>query len=189
MLNLTEIKVLLHHREPYLMVDRVEELNPFKVRGVKVHRGDEAHLAGHFPGAPVVPGAMLQELCTQSAGVLMTRFYSPVEDYDSEATTACDWRAQQGRVCQILCDCEADSDVVADVELVEHMGDLFKFRATVRQQDELVAKLRFSLVIASDAVLFSFQPFSLLEALARLESACYQRSSAGLRCCRPDVEC
>jgi 3-hydroxyacyl-[acyl-carrier-protein] dehydratase len=86
MMNIDEVKVLLHHREPYLMVDRIDALTCHAVTGVKSHRGDEAHLAGHFPGAPVVPGAMLQELCTQSAGALITKFYSPVENYDSEKT-------------------------------------------------------------------------------------------------------
>ncbi|MGB0415658.1 MAG: 3-hydroxyacyl-ACP dehydratase FabZ family protein [Coraliomargarita sp.] len=155
MLSLKEIKVLLHHREPYLMVDRVDELSPLKVRGVKIHRGDEAHLAGHFPGAPVVPGAMLQELCTQSAGVLMTRFYSPVEDYDSEQTKGLAIGVlNKVEFAKYYATAKPDADVVADVDLVERMGDLFKFRARVEQCGKVVAKLRFNLVIAPDAVLF-----------------------------------
>ena len=48
MMNRDEVKVLLHHREPYLMVDCIDVLTAHTVTGVNVHRGDEAHLAGHF---------------------------------------------------------------------------------------------------------------------------------------------
>jgi hypothetical protein len=48
MMNRDEDKVLLHHREPHLMVDRIDVLTAHTVTGVKVHRGDEAHLAGDF---------------------------------------------------------------------------------------------------------------------------------------------
>lgn len=155
MLNLNEIKILLHHREPYLMVDRVDALSPLSVLGVKVHRGDEAHLAGHFPGAPVVPGAMIQELCTQSAGVLMTRFYSPVEDYNSEETKGLAIGVlNKVDFAKYYATAKPDQDVVAQVDLVDRVADLFKFRARVTQEERLVAKLRFNLVIASDAVLF-----------------------------------
>ncbi|MFL3657284.1 MAG: hypothetical protein ACJ07L_04405 [Opitutales bacterium] len=63
-----EIKVLLHHRKSYLMVARVDQLSANAATDVEAHRGDEGYLVGHFPGAPLVPYAMLQELCTQCGG-------------------------------------------------------------------------------------------------------------------------
>ena len=145
------IKVLLHHREPYLMVDRVDALTESHVCGVKLHRGDEPYLEGHFPGAPVVPGAMLQELCTQSAGVLLTRFHSGVADYDSERT--------KGHAIGVLSKvghakyyalAKPEGELCARVDLLEHAGNLFKFRARVEQGGELRAKLQFSLMNLSD---------------------------------------
>ena len=155
MMNRDEVKVLLHHREPYLMVDRIDALTPFTVTGVKIHRGDEAHLVGHFPGAPVVPGAMLQELCTQSAGALITKHYAPVENYDSEQT--------KGHALGVLSKVayakylgmvKTDLEVFAQVELVEKLGPLFKFKAKVFQDGRIKAKLRFSLINLSDEHLF-----------------------------------
>ena len=146
-----EIKVLLHHREPYLMVDRVDELTKTHICGVKLHRGDESHLKGHFPGAPVVPGAMLQELCTQSASVLLTRFYSGVIDYDSERT--------KGHAIGVLSKvwyakyyslAKPEEELFAEVDLLEQIGNLFKFRARVEQGGQLKAKLQFSLMNLSD---------------------------------------
>ena len=143
--------MLLHHREPYLMVDRVDALTPESVTGVKVHRGDEAHLRGHFPGAPVVPGAMLQELCTQSAGVLISKYHAPVPHYDSERTkghalgvlSKVDYAKYLGVV-------KVDRDVLAIVDLLEQLGPLFKFKARVLQDGRLKAKLMFALMNLSD---------------------------------------
>jgi len=148
------IKELLHHREPYLMVDRVDALSADHVCGVKLHRGDEAYLTGHFPGAPVVPGAMLQELCTQSAGLLLTRFHSGVPDYNSKHT--------RGYAIGVLNKVgyakyydmvKPDGEIIADVDLLEAMGNLFKFRAKVVQSGRLKAKLQFSLMNLSDRYL------------------------------------
>ncbi len=150
-LNRDEVKVLLHHREPYLMVDRVDQLTDKHVCGVKLHRGDEPYLAGHFPGAPVVPGAMLQEFCTQSAGVLLTRFYSGVADYDSRQT--------KGHAIGVLSKTgyakyyslvKPTGELFAYVDLLEHVANLFKFRARVEQDGQLKAKLQFSLMNLSD---------------------------------------
>ncbi|MGC6455425.1 MAG: 3-hydroxyacyl-ACP dehydratase FabZ family protein [Coraliomargaritaceae bacterium] len=146
-----QIKVLLHHREPYLMVDRVDKLTESSICGVKLHRGDESYLEGHFPGAPVVPGAMLQELCTQSASVLLTRFYSGVINYDSERT--------QGHAIGVLSKVghakyyslvKPEGELFAQVDLIEHIGNLFKFRARVEHEGQLKAKLQFSLMNLSD---------------------------------------
>lgn len=149
------IKVLLHHREPYLMVDRVDALSDRYVCGVKVHRGDESYLGGHFPGAPVVPGAMLQELCTQSAGVLLTRFHSGVADYDSEQTKGYAIgvlsKVRHAKYYSLV---KPEGELLAHVELLEQMGNLFKFRARVEQEGVLKAKLQFSLMNLSDKHLF-----------------------------------
>ncbi|MDG2144031.1 MAG: hypothetical protein P8N31_10785 [Planctomycetota bacterium] len=145
------VKVLLHHREPYLMVDRVDALSPEEVTGVKVHRGDEPYLKAHFPGAPIVPGAMLQELCTQSAGVLITQFHAPVEDYDSETTQGYALgvlsKVQRAKYMGIV---KVDRDVSAEVQLVDQIGALFSFTARVYQDGTLKAKLAFQLTNISD---------------------------------------
>ena len=69
-MNRDEIKNILPHREPMLLVDQVE-LSEGKSHGKYQVRGDEFFLQGHFPGNPVVPGVIQCEMLAQSACVLL----------------------------------------------------------------------------------------------------------------------
>ena len=71
MLDRAGIEALIPHRDPFLLIDRVTELEP-GVRAVAEHtfRADEWYLKGHFPGNPIVPGVILVETLAQTATVM-----------------------------------------------------------------------------------------------------------------------
>ena len=70
--NKEEIKQILPHREPMLLIDEVT-IEDGVALGRYTVRGDEYFLQGHFPGNPVVPGVILCEMMGQSACLLVDR--------------------------------------------------------------------------------------------------------------------
>ena len=70
--DLERIKEILPHRDPMLLIDRVEEMDgEASAVGYKTVTGEEPFLAGHFPGKPVFPGMLVLEAMAQTAGVMV----------------------------------------------------------------------------------------------------------------------
>ncbi len=84
MLDVTEIMKLLPHRYPFLLVDRITEIDPGKkIVGLKNVTMNEPFFPGHFPGHPVMPGVLIVEAMAQVAAILV---YSSSDDNKGKIT-------------------------------------------------------------------------------------------------------
>ncbi len=144
----------LHHRPPYLLIDEVIEASPQKIWVRKTPKMNEYYLQGHFPGTPIVPGAMMQEMTTQGAGLLITEFYSPVSDYDSEKT--------KGHALGVLRSIHQAKykkfarpfDILdIKIELLLNIDTSFRFKAFIECQGEKIMSNEFTLINISEAQL------------------------------------
>ena len=71
MMDIQGILKQLPHRYPFLLVDRVQELERnTRIRAIKNVTFNEPFFTGHFPGRPVMPGVLILEALAQAAGLL-----------------------------------------------------------------------------------------------------------------------
>lgn len=78
--DIRKIMEHLPHRYPFLLVDRVLEVDPGKsIRAYKNVSMNEAFFQGHFPGMPVMPGVLIMEALAQAGGIMTLCNYSAEE--------------------------------------------------------------------------------------------------------------
>ena len=80
-IELSEIKELIPHREPFLFVDRCEIIEP-GIKGIseKKFSKEEYFFKGHFPDNPIVPGVIIVEALAQTAGIVVSYQFRDIKD-------------------------------------------------------------------------------------------------------------
>ncbi len=135
-LDIQAIEKILPHRYPFLLVDRILELEDMRVVGIKNVSMNEPYFTGHFPGNPVMPGVLIIETMAQVAGVLVlskipdrekklvflasiqeAKFRKPVTPGDKLRIEANILRLKPS-VAKIHCVATVDELVVAEAELI-----------------------------------------------------------------------
>ena len=72
LINIDQIKLMIPHRAPMLLIDRVENVVlGSEATGIKAVSGNEPYFSGHFPDFPVMPGVLIVEALAQTASVMV----------------------------------------------------------------------------------------------------------------------
>ncbi|MFM8250758.1 MAG: 3-hydroxyacyl-ACP dehydratase FabZ family protein [Planctomycetota bacterium] len=156
-----DVTKYLHHRPPYLLVDRVMSCGDLEVVTEKRVTGEEFFLPGHFPGAPILPGAMMQEMTTQSAGILIAARYNPMSEFDTSDPHFNRYalgvlvRIHQARYYTFA----RPGDVLTcTVTLQERLEQLFDFRAAITINGRAIMRNAFQLTNIESSVLTGDRP-------------------------------
>jgi 3-hydroxyacyl-[acyl-carrier-protein] dehydratase len=128
--EVTRIQSMLPHRYPFLLVDRVLEIEPHKrLRAIKNVTINEPFFQGHFPGHPVMPGVLIIEAMAQAAG-LLTQLSDPPRPPDAEQPVYYLVKVDKARFSRIVVPGDQLSLVVEQKRMLRRMG-LIECRALV----------------------------------------------------------
>ncbi len=81
-MNLNQIKEVIPHRYPFLLVDKVITLTTLYTEGVKNITNNEIYFQGHFPSQPIMPGVLIIEAMAQLSGMLTAQYTSDPTQYN-----------------------------------------------------------------------------------------------------------
>ena len=83
MMDIAEIRRLLPHRPPFLLVDRVVSKEGNQIIGIKNVTMNEPYFVGHFPNEPIMPGVLIVEAMAQTGGLLVLSDVENPEEYST----------------------------------------------------------------------------------------------------------
>ena len=134
-MDIHEILKNLPHRYPFLLVDRVLEVNPGKsIKALKNVTINEPFFVGHFPHRPVMPGVLILEAMAQTAGLLAFSDENNKHDANSVIYFAGIDGARFKRPV------EPGDQLVMDVEILRQKAGIFKFKATARVGEDVACE-------------------------------------------------
>ena len=134
-LDIHQILRQLPHRYPFLMVDRVLELEPGpRIQAVKNVSANEPYFLGHFPKRPVMPGVMMIEALAQAAALLSFDAVGASPDDNQIYYFAGIDAARFKRPV------EPGDQLVMDVEILRHKAGIYKFKGTARVGEEIACE-------------------------------------------------
>jgi len=127
MMDIYKILKLLPHRYPFLLVDRVVEIEKGKrIKALKNVSVNEPFFTGHFPARPVMPGVLMLEALAQAAGLLSFDMLGEAPD---ENTVFYFVGIDNARFKRPV---EPGDQLILDVELDRIKGGIYKFKGVAR---------------------------------------------------------
>ncbi|MBP7392230.1 MAG: 3-hydroxyacyl-ACP dehydratase FabZ [Zoogloea sp.] len=141
-MDINEIKKYIPHRYPFLLVDRIIELEVGKrVVGLKNVTVNEPFFPGHFPHSPVMPGVLIIEALAQAAAVLAFKTEGTVPDENSMVYFASVDNVRFKRPVV------PGDQLILEAEIVRTIRNIWKFKAIARVEGEVATEAEFMCAI------------------------------------------
>lgn len=134
MIDIYEIRRLLPHSYPFLLVDKIVEIEPSKrIVGIKNVTFNEPFFTGHFPDKPIMPGVLILEAMAQTGGVLAFKSFPGMEG--SVFFTGIDEARFRKPVIP-------GDQLKMIVEVVRHRREIWVFNGKALVDNDIVAEAR-----------------------------------------------
>ena len=137
-LNAEQVRQILPHRYPFLMVDGVLKIDGNKISAFKNITNNEPYFPGHFPGHPIMPGVLQLEAIAQVAGILMLR------QAENAGQLAYFMSAEEVKWRKPV----VPGDVlIIEVELTKARGKIGKARGVCKVEGEVVSEAEVTFIL------------------------------------------
>jgi 3-hydroxyacyl-[acyl-carrier-protein] dehydratase len=144
MMNTRDIQDLLPHRYPFLMVDRIIEIDTGKrAVGLKNVSINEEFFQGHFPGNPIMPGVLIVEALAQVAGILALQSGAP------GGKTIYFMSIEKAKFRRPVV---PGDQLRLEVSILQCRGNVWKFAGTALVEDKMAAEAEFTAMVADRGI-------------------------------------
>jgi 3-hydroxyacyl-[acyl-carrier-protein] dehydratase len=144
MMTIKEIQKLLPHRYPFLLVDRIIEMNPgTKAVGIKNVTINEEFFQGHFPGLPIMPGVLIIEAMAQVAGVLA------FQSGNAEGKSVYFMSIERAKFRKPVV---PGDQLRLEVNILQQRGNVWKFAANALIEEKIVAEAEFTAMVTDKEI-------------------------------------
>jgi 3-hydroxyacyl-[acyl-carrier-protein] dehydratase len=144
MMDIKEIQKFLPHRYPFLLVDRILEINPGKkATGIKNLTCNEEFFQGHFPGNPIMPGVLMIEAMAQVAGLLAFR---------SGATVGKSVYFMSIEKAKFRKPVVPGDQLKLEVTILQQRGNVWKFSGNASVEDKVAAEAEFTAMVTDKEI-------------------------------------
>jgi 3-hydroxyacyl-[acyl-carrier-protein] dehydratase len=138
MMNILEIQKILPHRFPFLLIDRITELEPkSKAVGLKNVTINEPFFQGHFPDYPIMPGVLVIEAMAQVSGILA--FQS-----GAEGNSVYFMSIEKAKFRKPVV---PGDQIIFEVNVVQQRNNVWKFSGQAFVDKKLVAEAEFTAMV------------------------------------------
>ncbi len=142
--TIEEIIASLPHRYPFLLVDRILEINEDSVVGLKNVTINEPFFQGHFPGRPLMPGVLIMEALAQTGGVLAFQVMRKPENAPVYFLGMDKVRFRRP--------VRPGDQLILKMKIMKRKGPIFKMKGEAYVNEQLVAEGELMATVESDAI-------------------------------------